>query len=1522
MPGTVAREHAGSEVDVTGKLHLYEVRREKQHQGSIQLTSLNRRGPLEQRPEIEAEDVDHLNRGLIGPDGADCFEMGLAGLSRQNQELSYSCPLFPRLDKFIHHTMKRTPPQRGRSRKRPGCGVYSVLDCWDPGYAMGRRQIVGQPLYNYGIAAQRQMGAVQFGRADRDDERWAHAKTLAHGHGGHFFQPPGTLILSHRARSWVVVVLGATGAAAEWLRQPSPLWVAVGWACVVAGGASLYPFHSWRRRGLIATLIALAVALTVTQRHLTSIETRWPREREDRVTAASQRLAGDLRSVLHRAERLAASAVRSSSVDRTSALQTLSRLVPDGGPEMSAVVFDERGDPWAWAGRHRLPPRSDGDSITSRSSGYYVVLEARRHSQDGRTAVASVLIWAHPAVPDRGRSLAELFRARTEVGLAVYPPGAGPDSPDVFDYEEPTTAGPRLLFSVQPIPPEQGSARELVFARGSWGIIVLLLVTFALALSHASRPAERFLVLPVLLWLAIRAPAGVPLGLQPLFSPATFFRPLLGPFSASAGVLALAGLLLTMAGVWLWRRRMARSWYGVVVGAVLLLASPYVISSLGRGITPPARGVSLGLWLVWQLTLLVSVSALIVPAAALFRGSGPESKTRWRIVAGVAIALAAAVIGVLVWIPRGGGWPNWYTFLWTPALLLVTLPASRWATIAGVALVAGSSAALVTWGAEMSGRLQVAQRDIARLGTEPDPLALPLLEGFGEQVLGSSPPASASEMYALWHGSALGKQRYPAHLGLWSSGGVLRDELTLDSLDLPPSLLSTIVSNLPATDTIEVIPLARVPGVHYVLAVRAGADLVMTASVGPRSELILPGRVGRLLDPARNSEPLYTLALTPPTSDSSALPRSSRWRREGWTLRSEQPVAMAGGTRVVHAAIDLRGPVPLLVRGVLVVLLDAAVLAALWFLAELVAGARLRRPRWRSLARSFRVRLAVTLGLFFILPAAGFSTWSFFRLADEAERSRDLIITRTLRDAVLSSGGLLSRGTPTPERIRELSRRIDADLALYHGGTLTGTSTPVLEDLGVVGQLMDPRAFTALALEGRFEVTGEGLLPALAERVGYRVIQPGPPSELAVLATPQLADDTSLASRQLDLALVLLLATLAGVAAALAGAQVASRTLSRPVAELRRSALALGKGEPMPAHSGRPPLEFEPVFGAFERMAADIRSSQAALEEARRRTAAVLATVATGVIGVDPGGRVLIANRQAVDLLGTQLQEGEPFLDRLTSEWAPLGDAVRRFLDNPGVDGTAELDVGGRRLTLQLASLGPEVRGVVMALHDVTDVSRAERVLAWGEMARQVAHEIKNPLTPMRLGMQHLQRVYRDRPDEFDRTLEETSERILGEINRLDTIARAFSRFAAPDDPGQPLHMLDLGMAVGEVVQLYRLAEEGCEVHLEVNPPAIGAAREDEVKEVVVNLLENARNAGATVVRVSVGPALIRVQDDGAGIPPDLLPRVFEPRFSTTTSGSGLGLAIVRRLVESWGGRVEVESEVNEGTTVTVRLPA
>jgi hypothetical protein len=334
-------------------------------------------------------------------------------------------------------------------------------------------------------------------------------------------------------------------AAAEWLRRPSLPLVVVGALAAAGSLIALYPYRGLRRRGLAVALVGLTAAVAVTQARLAAIEKRWPEQREQRVQAASERLAGDLHAALHRADRLAQSALEAPEGDRGAALQALQRLVPSRGAEMSVVVLDPEGDVWAWAGRHRLPPVAAGDSIGSRATGYYVVLEARRHSADGRTAVAGVLIWAHPAVPDRSRSLAELFREGTEVGLTVYPPGSAPDSVDVFDYEEPTTAGPRLLFSVKPVPPEQGTAKQRAYGGGGRLATWLILITMALALSLTVRPLERFAVLGGLLWLAVRAPVGGALNLQPYFSPATFFRPLLGPLSGSAGALALAGTLLT-----------------------------------------------------------------------------------------------------------------------------------------------------------------------------------------------------------------------------------------------------------------------------------------------------------------------------------------------------------------------------------------------------------------------------------------------------------------------------------------------------------------------------------------------------------------------------------------------------------------------------------------------------------------------------------------------------------------------------------------------------------------------------------------------------------------------------------------------------------------------------------------------------------------------------------------------------------------------------------------------------------------
>ena len=131
---------------------------------------------------------------------------------------------------------------------------------------------------------------------------------------------------------------------------------------------------------------------------------------------------------------------------------------------------------------------------------------------------------------------------------------------------------------------------------------------------------------------------------------------------------------------------------------------------------------------------------------------------------------------------------------------------------------------------------------------------------------------------------------------------------------------------------------------------------------------------------------------------------------------------------------------------------------------------------------------------------------------------------------------------------------------------------------------------------------------------------------------------------------------------------------------------------------------------------------------------------------------------------------------------------------------------------------------------------------------------------------------------------------------------------------------VDLAAAAAEVVHLYGLADAAAAVELRSERPATGLARRDEVKEVLVNLLENARQAGAGHIVVAVAPRHLSVSDDGRGMPDHLRARIFEPRFSTTSSGSGLGLAIVKRQVESWGGTIVVESVEGEGTKVTMRL--
>ena len=232
-----------------------------------------------------------------------------------------------------------------------------------------------------------------------------------------------------------------------------------------------------------------------------------------------------------------------------------------------------------------------------------------------------------------------------------------------------------------------------------------------------------------------------------------------------------------------------------------------------------------------------------------------------------------------------------------------------------------------------------------------------------------------------------------------------------------------------------------------------------------------------------------------------------------------------------------------------------------------------------------------------------------------------------------------------------------------------------------------------------------------------------------------------------------------------------------------------------------------------------------------------------------------------------------------------------------------------------------------------------ERELAWSEMARQVAHEIKNPLMPMKLSVQHLQRVFRPAGEEappeairFAAQFGRTTDMLIDQIETLNRIASDFSSFARM--PAQRPERLDVTEVAEEAAALFEgpLSESGrARLALDLAPdPLWATADRDELRRVFVNLLTNAlqampdRDRPGTITlrtRAHAGSAVAEVQDDGSGIPEDVQPRVFQPSFSTKTSGMGLGLAISKRAVEAAGGSVAFETAEDEGTTFTVRVP-
>ncbi|MBA3891537.1 MAG: ATP-binding protein [Gemmatimonadaceae bacterium] len=856
------------------------------------------------------------------------------------------------------------------------------------------------------------------------------------------------------------------------------------------------------------------------------------------------------------------------------------------------------------------------------------------------------------------------------------------------------------------------------------------------------------------------------------------------------------------------------------------------------------------------------------------------------------------------------GWPWWYTLIWVAAIATLTLARPSRAGVLAAALVAAFGASALVWGNTARGRVILAQRELARLA-RPDPEMSALLTRFARGIGEDTPSPTRQGLLQAFVASDLAAAGYPTLLAAW-------DPLAADTLATLQTGVFPIEFEAIRALAVEAVAMGRPrmatiaawPGVEVALAVPT-AQGIITAVVAPRTTLIAADPVARLIGTERGvlADPPYSIRLA---ASGRNVQGGEHWRRDGYSMRGSLPVEGAMGPARAFVDVELRPLGPLVQRGVLIVLLDLALVGALWMLTVVADGrfgrwVRGRRHRWR---RSYRARLSLALFLFFVIPAAAFAIWSYQQLLEDGRQSRILLVRETLRTA--------SRPSTARQWIGEESRRLDVPLLLYSDGVLAAASEPLYETLAPTGLLLRPDVQLALGLGDEIAVSrAESGTAALL--FGYRALEAGAGPDL-VLAAPARIGDAALDRRRQDLGILVLFATAVGALAALALSGFAARQLATPVGALREAAMAIARGEREPALEGEPPVEFRPVFTAFRRMAADLSASRSDLETAQQRTAAVLRNVASGVVAIAGDGRVTLANPRAEALLGAALPPGTVLAAVDTTGVAAI---AHEFIASGRDEHAFELETPDVQLQGRVTRLG--TNAAVVTIDDITAMARAQRVLAWGEMARQVAHEIKNPLTPIRLGVQHLRRAHGDARVDFDTVLDQNVTRILEEIDRLDEIARAFSRYGSAPAERTPAEPVDVAQVVRDLVALETMGEAALRFRVDGAGERVQAmAHASELREVLLNIVENARLAEAREVHMTIASdstaVTIAVRDDGHGIPLDVLPRIFEPRFSTRTSGSGLGLAVSRRMVESWGGEIAVETAAGDGTTVTVTL--
>jgi len=546
----------------------------------------------------------------------------------------------------------------------------------------------------------------------------------------------------------------------------------------------------------------------------------------------------------------------------------------------------------------------------------------------------------------------------------------------------------------------------------------------------------------------------------------------------------------------------------------------------------------------------------------------------------------------------------------------------------------------------------------------------------------------------------------------------------------------------------------------------------------------------------------------------------------------------------------------------------------------------------------------------------------------------------------------------------------------------TGTpGRPQLVPVVGVGTQSLPREFTrdsAMRLAERV-AAGSGLTPVV-ERLpdGGDLIRsaaeirtrPGGPPQGVLIASEYVTAEFAARARRMTqayedyqplrvlkqalagvyLSVFLMLTLMILVAATWMGLYLAKR-ITRPVQMLAAAANEIGAGHLDHRVEAETRDEFGSLIEAFNRMASDLSASRRRLEhssvelerkhqdvETRRRyVETILERIATGVISVDTDGHVRTFNAAASRLLGLDSSvSGLPAANVFgTPELKPLETLIDEAARSREQALPQEVSVtrGGREL--HLAVMTTPLRredgvsdGIVLVFDDVTPLIKAQKVAAWREVARRLAHEIKNPLTPIQLSAERMRRHFTSAPEHTRDLVQECTSTIVGEVESLKGLVDEFSQFArmpAPRAVSTDLHVL-----LSEVLSLYQGILSNVELRPRFGDPLPRVSVDPEqIRRVMINLIDNAVEAmdrrGAIDVEAHHvrADSLVRivVADDGPGIPPTERDKLFLPYYSTKRRGSGLGLAIVRRIVAEHGGSIDVTDNAPRGTRFTVELP-